>query len=391
LPREVVDVLHDDPALLRLAERVAALAEEPSEAAARRRRRLVPAAAAAVMAVVVIGVVGVLLTGGQAPDLSERALAAIGGKPVLYASVAQTVASDRTVELASGRQTAARLTVESWLDEETGRLHILQRRNGGLIGNTLGSVSGVARNASPRLEPALALFLVGYRQALRQGRVRDAGSAVIGGRRIRWLKLVNARPAGERVAVDARSFLPVIFQEQEGTRWTVTRIESLPAAAVDLRPPPSRPPAFSEGGVTAQRASSPSQIAHALGVPALWLGRSFGGLKLTALTLQQLISAFPRSTHRPPQRSAGVSLSYHGPTGTSIELREATTPLPAYSFSGGRTFGFDPIPPQGSMQLTSIGSGWIGQLQRGRLYITITGPDQATVIQAARNLDPIHR
>ena len=390
LPREVVEVLRDDPALLRLAERVAALAEEPSEAPA-RRRRLVPAAAAAVMAAAVIGVVGVLLTGGQAPDLSERALAAIGGKPVLYASVAQTVGSDRTVELASGRQTAARLTVESWLDEETGRLHILQRRNGGLIGDTVGSVRAVARDASPRLEPALALFLAGYRQALRQGQVRDAGSAVIGGRRIRWLELVSGRPRGERVAVDARSSVPVMIQAQDGSRWTVTRIESLPAAAVDYRPSPPRPPALAEGSVTAQHASSPSQIADAFGVPPLWLGRSFSGLKLTALTLQQLISSFPRGTRRAPERSAGALLSYHSATGTSIELREARTALPAYSFSGGLTFAFDPIPPQGAMQLTSVGSEWIGQLHRRRLYITITGPDPTTVIQTARKLKPIGR
>lgn len=388
MPREVVEVLHDDPALLRLAEHVAEMAEEPSEAPT-WRRRLVPAAGAAVVAAAVIAVVGVLLTGGQAPDLSERALAAIGGKPVLYASVAQTVGDDRTVKLASGRQTATRLTVESWLDEETGRLHILQRRNGGLIGNIVGSARAVARNASPRLEPALALFLAGYRQALREEQVRDAGSAMIGSRRIRWLELINAHPAGERVAVDARSFLPVMIQEADGTRWTVTRIESLPATAVDFRPPPPRPPALTGGSVTGQQPSSPSQIAHTLGVPPLWLGRSHSGLKLTALTLEQLISSFPRSTHRAPERWAGVSLSYRGTTGTSIELREATMPLPAYSYSGDLTFAFDPIPPQGSMQLTSIGNEWIGQLRRRRLYITITGPDPTTVIQAARDLEPI--
>jgi len=40
---------------------------------------------------------------------------------------------------------------------------------------------------------------------------------------------------------------------------------------------------------------------------------------------------------------------------------------------------------------TSIGGEWIGQLHAQRLYITITAPDPATVIQAARSLQPISR
>jgi len=43
------------------------------------------------------------------------------------------------------------------------------------------------------------------------------------------------------------------------------------------------------------------------------------------------------------------------------------------------------------MQLTSIGGEWIGQLHAQRLYITITAPDPATVIQAARSLQPTSR
>ena len=43
------------------------------------------------------------------------------------------------------------------------------------------------------------------------------------------------------------------------------------------------------------------------------------------------------------------------------------------------------------MQLVTIGGGWLGQLRAQRLYITLTGPDPATVIQAARELRPITR
>ncbi|HTX70860.1 MAG TPA: hypothetical protein VMH50_17175 [Thermoleophilia bacterium] len=392
LPREVVDLLGDDPELIRLAEHVAALAEAPTQAlAGRQQRLLVAAAAAAALGAALVGVVVVLFTGANAPGLSDRALAAIGGDPVLYAVVAQTVSDDRTVELVSGRETPVQLTIEAWLDQETGRLRIVQRRNGGLINDTLGTTQSITRNATPRLDPALALFLTGYRQALRQGRVRDAGTAVVSGHRIRWLILVSGHPAGERVAVDMHSFLPVVIREPDGTRWAVTRIESIPAASVDFRAPGLPSPALSAGRVTAQQASSPRQIAHALGVPPLWLGRSNGALKLIAVRLQRLTSLFPPTAHRAPIRSVGASLTYRNRTGTMLELREARRALPAYSFDGGLTFAFDPIPPHGAMQLTSIGGEWIGQLRTQRLYITITAPDPATVIQAARSLQPISR
>ena len=71
------------------------------------------------------------------------------------------------------------------------------------------------------------------------------------------------------------------------------------------------------------------------------------------------------------------------------ELPEARRPLSAYAFNGRLTFAFDPAPPEGSMQLVTIGGGWLGQLRAQRLYITLTGPDPATVIQAARELRPI--
>jgi hypothetical protein len=73
------------------------------------------------------------------------------------------------------------------------------------------------------------------------------------------------------------------------------------------------------------------------------------------------------------------------------ELPEARRPLSAYAFNGRLTFAFDPVPPEGSMQLVTIGGGWLGQLRAQRLYITLTGPDPATVIQAARELRPITR
>jgi len=385
LPREVFEVLRDDPELTRLAERVAGLApERGGEARLTRRPLLVPGLVAAVVAAVGVAVALVFATGSHAPSLSERALAAVGRGPVLHAVVVRSVEDDRTVDLSTGQEVPARIGVESWFDGRTQRLHVVERRNGGLIADALGSRRALARNPGWRLDPALALFLTGYRQALRRGLVRDLGSGVVDGRRVRWLGL----PSRERVAVDAKRFLPVVIQRSDGTRWSVARIESIPLSAADFRAPQRRPQALSGGRVLAQERVSPPEAARVLGVPALWLGPTSAGLHLAALKLERLVSVYPAG--RRPLRSRGLVLTYRNSRGASIEVREARRPLPAYDFSGRLTFAFDPVPPQGSMQLTAIGGGWLGQLRARRLFITLTGPDPATVTQAARDLRPIN-
>ena len=386
LPREVLEVLRDDPELVRLAERVAALADEPSAARRRRRPLLVPGIAAAAVAAGGVAIGLVFATAGHGPSLSDRALAAIGRKPVLHAVVVRSVEDDRTVDLSTGRQVSARLSVESWFDEQSRRLHVVERRNGAVIANALGTREALAKKPGWRLDPALTLFLTGYREALRRGLVRDLGSAVIDGRPMRWLGLRS----GERVAVDAGSFLPVVIQQREGTRWSIARIESIRFSSADFEAPRRQPPAPSGGGVLSRQRSSPSEAATVLGTPALWLGRASGDLRLAALRLERLVSVYPPGARRRPFRSPGIALTYRMPRSV-VEVREARRPLPAYGFSGRLTFGFDPVPPEGSLQLAAIGGGWLGQLRTQRLYITLTGPDPGTLIQAARDLRPITR
>lgn len=388
LPREVSEVLRDDPELVRLAERVAALADKPSAARRRRRPLLVPGIAAAAALAVAVVLAVVLATAGHGPRLSDRALAAIGRGRVLHAVVVRSVEDDRTVDLSSGRQVPARLSVESWFDARTRRLHVVERRNDGRLADALGTRQSLARNPGWRLDPALALFLTGYREALRRGLVRDLGPSVIGGRPVRWLGLRS----GERVAVDAQSFRPVLIQEPDGPRWSVPRIDSIPFSSADFRATRSRPAGSSGGRVLGRQRISPSEAARVLGVPALWLGRAPGDLRLAALKLERLVSVYPRGARRRPFQSRGIALTYRMPRGIGVvEVREARRPLPAYGFSGRLTFGFDPVPPEGSTQLVAIGGGWLGQLRTQHLYITLTGPDPATVTQAARDLRPITR
>jgi hypothetical protein len=388
LPREVTELLRDDPELLRLAVRVAALAEEPRGLGRARRRSLLAAAIAALAAVGAATVVGaIVITGGHELSISERALAAVGTDRVLHAIVEQHVDSDRTVDLATGRQVPARVTVESWFDESTGRLHVIERRNGGLLSDSLDSANPAGSRAV-RVDRALTLFLTGYRGALREGRARAAGTGVVAGRRVRWLALPGGQKS-EQVAVDARSFLPVLIQASDGTRWTVARIESISEANANFRRPSPALAMPTGGGVSGRRRVSLADASRLLGARALWLGGSTGALRLAAAEIERLRSTFPTTARRRPLDSRGLALSYRGKARVAVTVREAALPLPAYGYSRGRTFSFDPVPREGSVQLTSIGGGWLGQLHSRGLYITITGPDPATVVQAARTLRPL--
>lgn len=382
LPLEVRDVLGDDPGLVRLAERVRVVGDEPR--ARRGQRAWLLSATAAVAATAAAVIVAFVLPGRT--GLADRALAAIGSDRVLHAVVARSIGDDRTVELSTGRVTLTQLTVASWFDEQTGRLHVIERRNGAPIDDAISISRRGARAGSRRLDPALTLFLTGYRQALRQHALRSVGAGVVAGRQVRWLLLVDARPAGERVALDAHSFLPVVIQQPDGTRWSVVRIESIPLARANMRPPQQHPSSPTQGTVVEQRPGSPSSAAALLGVPLLEPTPPPAGFRLLGLKLERVEDTYPRSSGHRPTRSSGVRLVYRNASGLRVEVAEATHPLPAYGFSAGLTFGFDPVPAPGWLQETAVGSSWIGQLRAGNLYVTITGPDPDTVIAVARCL-----
>jgi hypothetical protein len=124
-------------------------------------------------------------------------------------------------------------------------------------------------------------------------------------------------------------------------------------------------------------------------VPVLWLGRSTGGIRLDAVTLEKVVEA-NRAPRRRAVRSTGVAIQYRLTRGAGpLQVYEARQPLAAYAFNDRLTFGFDSIPGPGSMQLVSSGGRWLGQLHTRRLYVTLIGADPATIVQAARQLRPV--
>lgn len=373
LPQDVVELLDDDPELLRLAARVATLAEEaPGQKSRHRALRtvFVPVAicaAAAIAAVVVLS--------GNGADLTDRALAAIGTQPVLRAVLVHTVTSDRTVDLATGKETPTRVSFEIWLDEPSGRTRVVERRNGERVSDTV-SMEGRASDRGAMLDQKLVHFLVSYRPALRGGHVRLLGSGTIAGHRVRWLALPGA-PRGERVAIDATTrFLPVEIETADGARWRVSRVGSEPdsTSAFRTRPIKSRSP-----GITA------AEAARLLAAQTLWLVRL---TQASARAQLQRVKS-PETLHHRPKASRGISLRFRTSTGGTLLVRAAPRPLPAYGYRNGRTFASDPIPSRGSMQLASVGTRSLGQLRSHGWYLSISAHDPATVVRVAQKLEAL--
>jgi hypothetical protein len=374
LPKEVVELLDDDPELLRLAGRVTMLAEEAG--AQRSRRRALPAVLVPAAVCAAAAVAAVVALSGSGTGFTDRALAAIGTQPVLRAVLVRAVDSDRTVNLATGKETSTRLTLELRLDEPSGRIRLVERRNGERVSDTV--VAGERVSGHPAtLDPKLVHFLARYRPALRGRHVRLLGSGTVAGRRVRWLAL-SGSPPGERVAIDATRFLPVEIETGDGTRWGVSGIGSQPDSESAFR---ARPIKASATVITA------AQAARLVAAQALWR------VRLTQASaeaqLQQVRGGSSKAHRHPPGVPSGISLRFVTRAGATVLVRAAPRPLPAYGYRNGRTFASDPIPSKGSMQLASAGARWLGQLRRRGWYLSIAGPDPATVIRLAQRLDAL--
>ncbi len=225
------------------------------------------------------------------------------------------------------------------------------------------------------LDLRLVHFLARYRPALQGGTVRLLGSGEIAGRHVRWLEL-SGGPPRERVAIDATRFLPVEIETEDGARVRVSRIGSEPNSASAFRP---RPIKAGVPGITAVEA------ARLLAAKALWYARL--AQESAAAQLQEIKS--PTTLHRRPKVPSGISLRYRTQAGATVRVQAAPRPLQAYGYRNGRTFASDQIPRKGSMQLASVGSRWLGQLRSRGWYLSITGPDPATVIRMAQKLDTL--
>jgi hypothetical protein len=310
LDREVADLLRDDPDLLAIADAI--VATQPADAR-RRSARWRPAVAAAV--IVVAAVLAVVAPWhGHGNGLIDRALAAVGGGPVLHAVVEFDSPDVTVVNLSTGAERLLPQRLEYWFDADRRVLRALTSINGQVMVDHVGA---------PTLDPALTGFLSGYREALESGQAREAGRGTFDGKTVIWLTF-DYRLFGERVGIDEHTYRPVVIEplNPDGTPakevWRVAAIDTRPYRPHDFESAHPFPANTSSRGGNF-RMIAPSRAAHLLGWTPLWLGASFRGLPLQHTQLQDLIHVQPVSptTH-------GVDLSY-GRGANRIQLTEAQT------------------------------------------------------------------
>ena len=358
-----------------------------------------------------VAAIGFALPGrdGRAVRL-DRALAAIGPRPVLHARIDAATPGTTLVDLATGRATPRVISIEYWFDEPRNRLKTVVRHSGVVIDEFLevggrrvggrgdGRLSGTAEVA---LNPALAAFVTGYRAALARGDASRSGEGKLGDRTVMWLLLDTGR-VRERVAVDAATYAPLLITPldengQPGAiSWRVRSIATVARVEAHFEQPRPRPPRPYRGDVRGSRAVSSRQLASLVGWRALWLGQSWRGLRLESLELQTLSRGYPPGTARRASAGRGARIRYSAGGRDYVELSQARAPEPAYAYSGGNaTFEGNPIPPEGFIELVELPDSSrgmttvLGQLRVHGVYVTIWAPERELALAAARALRAI--
>ncbi|MEJ7569333.1 MAG: hypothetical protein WKF41_13830 [Gaiellaceae bacterium] len=406
IDHEVVELLADEPELLAIADAVAAT--QPRPPGRRLRPRLVGLAAA--LAVVAVAVTLVPEQGREHPFLND-ALAAIGRQPVVHVRIEARLPQNDVVELATGRTQPQRVSIEYWFDEPQGRLRTVVRRGGVVLDEFLETRAGIVSGGGPvqttggtrpALDPALAGFVTGYRHALKTDETREVARGTLRGRAVVWLQFA-ADTTRQRVAVDAESFTPLQFAylDRQGRpttpAWDVRVIETVARVEANFAVPMPRAPRPFRGDVRESPPVSSAQVPQLVRWPALWLGESWRGLRLTSLELQTLTRGYAPGSGRSSTRGVGLNLRY-GADGEAgfLAISQAPVPEPAYAFAeGALTFSRNPIPRAGYVELVGLGGSpgdrirAMGQLRQQGVFLTIWASSRELCLAAARALTRI--
>jgi hypothetical protein len=387
--REVVTLLAREPQLLAIADAVAA-----THAA---RRRLPVRSLAAVAALLAAAGLALLAPWGDgAPSVVESARAAIGSGPVLHA-VVEYEGDDALVDLATGKSTPRVHRIEYWFDEERELLHTKLSTDGVQITeivedpkmaySDLGSFE--TNGYSPQLDPALAGFATGYREALENGSAREVGKSKIGLRPVTLLAFQRGSREVLTVAVDEETGRPLRFSStmaggRRSHEWTVAQIETVQRSGALFARPELAPPRPTGGSQGEARPVELEGVTAAFGGQAAWLGPTFRG---RALDFVGIAPTTAQLTDGKQVEGLVLQLKYG-----RVHVRVGRGLAGAYAV--GMEDGGDPPPPPGSIAITrDIGGprGWAGELRAHGVYVSISAPTGPELIDAARALRPLER
>jgi hypothetical protein len=443
--REVLQLLGEEPELLAIADAIAV-----TQARARRRRPLarVLLVAAALAALIAMA----LATPWERSRTSivDKALGALGDREVIHVVLLRESADPLLVDLQTGRETPTRYRTEIWFDERRGLERSVTKTNGRTSDVQLSTRAGVwtpegrvltcawiaghplearkrrvscdtgggggaarrVREPRPVLDPALAGFVTGYRDALASRAARRIGMGVVDGRAVEWLEFALPSTAGvgarsERVAVERQSGRPLLVRALvDGKVVAASRVRTAetvtPAQADFTKPKPIASGALPEvGSIVRSKVVPIGAVSSTLGGRVVWMGRRFAGLPLSEARLDRIKTFYGFGTSRRSSTGAGVQLLYgeRSPAASArfVSLRESFGPQLAYGF--GRP---SMLPPAGRLLVRQVdveaatGPGgraaptgtvlWLGLLVKDRLFVALEASSKGLLLSAARSL-----
>lgn len=371
---EVLEALRDQPELLALAD---AVTETQKVVRPSRRRALSRAGALAAVGAAVLVAVLLWPSGGGRNPILDRALAAIGGGPVLHL-VVQVPAGQELVNLRTGQSIVPKVMLESWSDRELRHFHFIYRENGRILAEFSFPEDRPSDAQVASIDPAYAALWSGYREALATGKATIVGKGSIYGHEVYWLRF----NAGSEVAVDRKTYKLVAFRSISGSgrqfdsRVLLARTEPYRSDTFNRKTAAPSPLSGTGSGSTGVAPASPGSS------PKPWLqaGPTVAGLKYAGGGQMQ--------TTTDGKTTIGFHLAYGPETSMrkSLTIDEEKTP----SDRGEWRF------PKGFIRLT-VGEGsennshpypiWTGYVIRDGVFVTITtAVSRAAVLEAARAL-----
>ena len=348
---ELLELLGGEPELLAFADAIVATHPAPTVTRPHARRLEMLAAAVAVVALALA--VALTFPWSNRPSLVDRALAAVGGRPVLHVVIARPADSPGSlVEIETGRTIERIEHTEIWFDHGRDLKKTVTTLHGAVLEETLETDQGgfsrggriitcawiaahpveatkmrVSCNPSgdngtvprkipeepPTLEEALSGFVDHYRSALASGRAHEVGRGRLDGRDVIWLELPDnsTPPLMEKVAVDATTYKPVLVEygRAGGTSFRVLTAETVSFDAA-LFTRPKRVIEQAGGSTISSTDVTPQQAAAALGGAAAWLGPTWRNYRLLETKRQELAIGYGVLSGRRPTHAVGVGFVY---------------------------------------------------------------------------------
>jgi hypothetical protein len=311
----------------------------------------------------------------------ERARAAVQGGPVVH--LVLRTGSHEFYDLRRRELRRVPVERELWFDESRG-LHQVERIQGRVLDDVLYGAVG----------PEVALQLLGlaeaYGNAVASGDARVGAREVIEGREVRWITFQVRYPevgiptydAEHRVAVDAETYLPVIWRVV-GAEYRVERWETLPRGRGDFTARRTEDGVAGQPlyGLTRVGIRTPSEARAAL-PNAAWLGEGFQDAPLHSIR-EMRYETGPWTNGRPRRSLPGLELCYGLGAPCAVSVSQTTEPHPM----SGRGHGWEVTPPSGTIAFAE-GTN-IGHLVRDGVYVTLQARSREELIAAAEALTAI--